>query len=98
MPQLDSAAYFPFTASGTPTVNNQTLRRRLTGFFLVETAGSTASVKFRDGSVTGAIVLWIKLVSGESVGDLGDIGIELTAGSLYVEVVSGSVTGAVFGR
>lgn len=98
--QSSAGSPFPFTASGVPSVNGQSIKHKVTGFFVAENAGTPAAARvlFRDGNASGTIFLDVRLAAGESIGDLasGDGGV-LVSG-VYVEVVSGTVRGAVYGR
>lgn len=94
LPSSESGASFPFSASG--LIDG--IKFKVTGFFITEVGGSTAFVRFREATVGGPIFLAVKLVAGESVGDMSTMGGILVTGGVYVEVVSGTVIGAVYGR
>lgn len=67
------------------------------GWSFRETAGAAASCRVRDGrDATGAILATIGLAANASDHEwLGDAGVTADVG-LYLEVVSGSVEGAVY--
>lgn len=68
---------------------------RYLGFCIRETAGTTATVRIREGSVTGKILDDIQLLANESARDwYGPQGI-ISQGDLYVQLVSGTVEGSV---
>lgn len=73
--------------------------RILYGWALAESTGSaTAKVRLRDGSsASGKLLAPITLAAGESVRDFFPVeSVNVTNGAIYLEVVSGSVEGAVY--
>jgi hypothetical protein len=59
------------------------------------TAGATAAMRLRAGTVTGAILATVTLAQNESTGDwFGPSGIA-AAGGVYLELLSGSIAGGV---
>lgn len=69
---------------------------RLMGWALRETAGAPATVYLRDGrDAGGEIVVPLQLAANESTRDYFAGGLSLVD-SLYLDVVAGSVEGAVF--
>lgn len=67
----------------------------VTGFWLRETAGAPAVVKFYDAqSATGDPFLAVNLIANESVGDNLDPPLRFKTG-IYVDIVSGAVEGGV---
>lgn len=81
-----------FTASGVYVDEPCTYR----GFTARETSGSAAAVlRIFDGADnTGRLLETVRLAQSESTSDWNDDGL-IVATSLYVEVVSGTVEGAV---
>lgn len=64
------------------------------GFSLRETAGSTALVRVREGSLTGDILDTIPFGANEGVSDFYEAGI-MVEGDLYCEIASGAVEGTI---
>lgn len=90
------ATYEPI--SGT-SANNETVDwDNLTGWNFTETAGAAARVLLRDGGSGGDIVVDVKLASGQSVGENYARPIRLDGGSLFVDIDTGTVRGAVYGE
>jgi hypothetical protein len=84
----------PFAASGVIA----TTAKRYAGFSVRETAGSTATVRVWDSATgaTGAVMEEIALVAYESAREYYPAGITTSGQTgIYVEVVSGTVTGSI---
>lgn len=80
------------------TGSAQTTLRNIIGWnFCETTATDGAHVRFGIGDSSGDIILSIKLSAGESVGDTQSALLSLPD-ALYVEVVDGSIEGAVYGK
>jgi hypothetical protein len=70
---------------------------KVTGFHITETAGAAASVKLRNGSATGTVFVDVRLpavVGGNSIHFAADRPLIFNKG-LYVDVVTGTVTGTI---
>lgn len=78
--------------------DKQTAITIVTGFNIAETAAGVARVLFRDGGAAGAIIADIHLAASQSVGESFTWPLTLSTGGIYVDVVSGAVRGAVYGR
>jgi hypothetical protein len=71
--------------------------KRVSGFHITETAGAAASVKLRNGSITGTVFADVRLpavTGGNSIHFAADRPLLFNKG-LYVEVVTGAVTGTI---
>lgn len=79
----------------TPDANHAGIDR-IGGFSIEEDAGSTASIVIRKGSVSGQPVFFINLAANETATLVLDKTMPCEGGA-YVEEVSGSITGVLFG-
>lgn len=81
--------------SGKPGVPSSLL-----GWSVTESTGSAkAQIRLHDGENSSAPILasQINLAQGESIRDwFGDESIEIVSGKVYLEVISGSVEGAIY--
>jgi hypothetical protein len=85
----------PISASGVIATN----AKMLTGWALAETSGTaSAAVYIYDGSnASGSLLAPVNLAAFESTRDiLPAPGLPITSGQLYVQVVSGTIQGAVW--
>jgi hypothetical protein len=70
---------------------------RLNGYSIRETAAATAVVRLRDKNVSGQILATIALPASGSIQVMDTAGgILVPSGTIYVQVVSGAVEGAVY--
>jgi len=74
---------------------NHSAVERLKGWSFYEDAASTAYIRLRRAAVGGDILAHIKFASGESVQFEYDEDL-ISDGGVYVEEVSGSVTGVLY--
>lgn len=81
------------------TARPSTTNGAMVGYALRETTGTTAAVvEIREGAVDGPLLFPLTLAPGESVRDWLAPGGVSYGGGLWVNVVSGTVDGAVFLR
>jgi len=87
----------PFGAVDITADTNHTAVVRFAGFTIRESAGTpaVAAVNFRDETVSGQILWVLELAANESAGIVFP-GHVSTASGVYVQVVSGTVSGTLF--
>lgn len=101
MPSHASSLAIPTTASGviTTVVDGVAMPVKiLFGWALAETTGSAGvKLRLRDGTTASApSIIPITMSGGESTRDFfGDEAIEINSGSIYLEIVTGSIEGSI---
>lgn len=68
---------------------------RLGGFSMYEDSTATAVIALRKGSVSGQVIAYIPLTAGQGATLQFDVPIS-SEGGVYVQEVSGSITGVLY--
>jgi hypothetical protein len=89
---VDLAVGVPLAITDTATATAS----RYVGITIAETAGALAKVRVRNASVSGTMLDTITLQANESVSYTYPRGRSAASGTIYVQVVSGTVEGSVF--